>query len=197
MGCYKVFEMCVRMAGWCAALVVCCGLSVCGGCKKKAPPLPEVYTNRADDTVYMGQLTERINQQMEVNRARMQTIQQMTQLMLRVKAELPKDADGGQLQAALAADPKWQELEAKEKAQVVLDKKILEEGRDFIRARMLAQDQDGQDVKAGKAKAIDKPLGLAPDREKKDPGVIRKGPGMTAPLPANPSEGGTVRKKKE
>jgi len=123
----------------------------------KAPPLPEVYTNRANDLVYLDQLLDLRERQMEVGYAQMEIAQQMTQLVERVTAMYPQGIGEDALQSALAEDPAWQDLAAQEKAQTELAAQVWEESRDFIRNRMLQQMQAEKDVQDGKAKAVDKP----------------------------------------
>jgi len=148
-------------ATWrCAArVVVCGGLIICGvcGCKRK-PPLPEVYLNRANDATYVEQLQEMRVRQIEVAEVQMAIARQMTQHVERVKAAFPQGVGEDTLNAALAEDPAWQELEAQAKAQADLAQQVWEACRDAIRARMLEQDRAEQDVQAGRAKAVDKPL---------------------------------------
>ena len=158
MGCWSVLK-----TWFCAVFLMCGVLFVCGGCgcgKTKAPPLQGVYTNRANDTVYLEQLQEMRQRQIEVAEVEVAIARRMTQHVEQVKATLPQDAGEDKLQEALAADAAWQELEAKAKAQADLAQKVWEEGRDFIRDRMIEQGQAEKDVQAGKAKSLDKPYGM-------------------------------------
>jgi len=140
--------------------------SGCGGCKAK--PLPEVYVNRANDTAYFEQLLKMHDQQKEMALVQVAISQQMTQHVEQVRATFPQDVDEGTLNAALAADSKWQELEAQAKAQADIAQQFWVECRDAIRDRMLEQNQAEQDVRRGKARAADKPLERVVDGRKKE-----------------------------
>jgi len=170
MGCWS------GLKAWYFAVFLMCGvLSMCGGCgcgKTKEPPLPEVYTDRANDAAYLESLLKMRERQIEVAEVEMEIAKQMTQHVERVKAAFPQGVGEDQLQAALAADAQWQELDAKAKAQAALSQKVWEECRESIRNRILEQMQAEQDVKDGKARSVDKPLNWPPaqgaDERKKE-----------------------------
>ena len=145
------------VCGWgawrCAAFLVCCGLLFACGCKKKE----KVYTDRANDEAYIELLQEQVKLQKGVAVLQMETALKMTQCVQRVQAELPKDADEGALNAALAADAEWLALEAQAKEQDEESQRLLSEGRKIIQLRMQDEQQARLDVKAGKAVAADQP----------------------------------------
>jgi len=144
----------------CAALALCCGLLLSSGCgcnKKKAPPLPEVYTYRANDTNYFNALHLERQKQMAAEMARYETTQKMTQLVARVRAAYPQGVSEEVLQAALAANAEWRDLEAREIEQKEFAKQVRDGSFDVVRSRILEEQQAQKDVKAGKAKAVDKP----------------------------------------
>lgn len=141
--------------------LLCCGLLFAGGCgcwKQKGEALPEVYTNRVNDTAYIDSILTNHFRQVAVGQARLQTAGLMTQCVLRVRAALPPDADEEALEAALEADDAWQKLVALAQKQDAESVKIYNEGVEGIRIRMLEEQQALRDVQAGKATAVDKPL---------------------------------------
>ena len=129
------------------------------GCRKQpeAPPLPEVYTNRANDKAYIESLLVNDREQRAAALLRYQTTLLMTQCVLRVQAVLPPDAGGDALEDALAADAEWQRLVAQAEEQDKAIARIYDSLKDTIQNRMLEEQQAMVDVENGKAVAADKP----------------------------------------
>ena len=153
-----------RRTGWCfAALLLCCGLLLSSGCgcgkEHEAPPpsLPEVYTNRANDQAWFDTVTNRFQESQALANVLVGISKQMSQHVDRVRGTLPEGAGEAALQAALAADAQWKDLEARAAAQREKMRKDWEANGAMVRDRMIADQQKQKDVVAGKAKSLDKP----------------------------------------
>jgi len=130
-------------------------LMACGCGKKVAPRMENVYTNRANDAVYMKMLTQRSREQAQQSSDYFQTRRQMTQCVERVRGTLPAGTDDKALQVSLAADPEWQTLIAQEKRQRAQSEQLLADAKEMIRRRMLDEEQASRAVKEGKALSVD------------------------------------------
>lgn len=130
-------------------------LMACGCGKKDAPRMENVYTNRANDAVYMETLIKRSREQAKQSSEYFQTRRQMTQCVARVRGTLPVGTDDKALQVSLAADPEWQTLIAQEKRQREQSEQLLADAKEMIRRRMLDEERASRAVKEGKALPVD------------------------------------------
>ncbi|MDD4101814.1 MAG: hypothetical protein PHU80_04190 [Kiritimatiellae bacterium] len=144
--------------GWLVSTVVfCCFLFF--GCKRRnetaEPELPLVQTNRAADAVYIEGLKDGAFRQMAQARERVRIAASQQECMERVRAALPEDAGDEALRAALGKDEEWLRLEAEAKTAAEALARIQSEAKAMMRARMDAEAQAVQDVRGGKARAIE------------------------------------------
>lgn len=129
---------------------------VLSGCKRKeAVKLEEVYTNRANDKVYIASLMTNRQQQAQDSRTLFALSLKMTQCVTRVKATLPAEATNEALTKALAADSEWGALDEQFKKREAGAKATKQQAENLIRMRMQEETRAHQAVSEGKARAID------------------------------------------
>lgn len=123
------------------------------GCGKPSqppapPPLDRVYTNRANDRVYLDDLKRNREVQAQKAEALRAVVSQMSNCVARVQAALPA---GGALQEALAKDVEWVRLVAAEEQARSEARRTLDDARERIRKRMSDEAQDVKAVTEGRA----------------------------------------------
>ena len=137
------------------------------GCKKRARPqkeapvvLESVYTNRANDAVYIESLDQ--NRRVQIAKAKgiRAAMDEMNAYRERVKVALPAGSDEAALSAALAKDETWLKLKAKCEFVAAAGQKEEQQtvaaARELVRQRMIKEAKDQAAVAEGKAKPIDK-----------------------------------------
>jgi hypothetical protein len=154
------FMWSMRALGHGAIVFMAVGL-VFSGCKKQeeekppAPPLPTVYSDRANDKAYISSLKANHEQQAQVARERFNLSLKMTQCVTRVRGALPSEATAEVVQKALEADPTWQELDSQIKRAEAASKETLKQAQEMVRKRMKDEMRDNEALSKGAAKALD------------------------------------------
>lgn len=135
-------------------LVVLMLFTGCGK-RKEAVVLEEVYSNRANDKIYIASLMTNRQQQAKEAQSRHALSLKMTQCVSRVRGALPADASEESLTKALATDQEWSSLTGQVSRAEATANATLQEAQNLIRKRMQEEVRANQAIAQGKAKAMD------------------------------------------
>lgn len=138
-------------------LFLCGAVAFFSGCKRRKAPVAEepalevVYTNRMDDPVYRKDLGENRLRQARLAGERSEVVSVMEKMVAEARAALPEGADDETVKAELEKRPEWKALEGENERMIGEIQKTLEDARETVRKRLVAEKEDLKAVAEGRA----------------------------------------------